>query len=443
MQPIAQEPIHNKLLKRIEKDFDELWYHLYRAVSETQQIRSTSSQKKKTRQENLADFAKKALHLYQGKKDTVAEDKNEETKVEGRLKRGDNALKNIVFIDKPIINQNRQKCKAPGESKYKEKVMVKLNIRDNNFDECCFLSRQPQSPNFVVEGVNAERKTSEAKPVFLTQVKERIGSANSGLFTEDFAANLASYMTMSGMTSPMQRKGVNRNIVVTPFTAHAKSVLRHSPKMEPNQKLELRKKTILKFLSEIYGKKRQISPLGTVIGSVTRCQTAGQFQSGTRPYTIQGTTTTRNSPRRTAKTAWIGARSGSVAEEQKRDRPHTRHRRISCDKLDNIINGCLEEQVRSEGVLADMEKYQKDLNGNLNYMATALTNPTEIQKNVEEENRRREIISKKHLFIYGKSKRGRFMNEKCKDLIKVSDLLVTVNPKYKFMLGKLQNAFTK
>ncbi len=83
------------------------------------------------------------------------------------------------------------------------------------------------------------------------------------------------------------------------------------------------------------------------------------------------------------------------------------------------------------------KKLRRSTTISLQVMAKRVTEPPEMNHAAQF------MAFNKHLFIYGKKGLGHYINAKAKDIIKTSDMLMHINPKYPFMTSRLNDIVIK
>ncbi len=508
--PLAEGYIKTKLIKRVEKRFDRLWYHLYRAVVETRELQlGPAARQGEPDSEKLVEYAKRALQLWDSAgmgANGLAEEPEEcgddraMKAVETEVARCDQELlKGVVFLEQDkLATQPADIEAAATANKYRERVLRELGLERPAPERFSMSSpsikRAPalQTPTFsgfflrLQDGrrqtltMNTTAATSRRGhraaargPVFLTETKERkLSSPNrqscTPLFQDDaFSPSVVRYMTQTqaaveteafSLTMGRQKENVP---AATPLTAHARSVAKQpSPRVLATE--ADKQKALTKFNTQIYGKRRRHVPSVCLLA----CSSNGKNPAlrsqhpAVGPRTQRGSVHTATTLERTRTFSirirtngtgratpllTLGSTRNAAATERSRsvaaacDRPERAKRKL---KINNLIANCLNAQQRAEADMAQVDEAKTNLETNLGGI-TAMLKTQDRQEKEDEDRCAKYIATQKHLFIYGKNGQGRFLTDEAKDAVRISDLMMKLNPKYPFMISRFKNIVIK
>jgi len=504
LKPHSQNFIQFKVVKGIDKKFNQLWYHLYRAVNETEQKR-LGKEPAETQLETLCQYAQKTLKNNEKRKNFDIETEYDETafkNVEEIIRKTDQELAKIVFLDdKKSQEQLKAEKDSSGANKYKNAVIEKrcFNLNQNMIcetsrSETSNASRKNRRSESLLVTHSPRKRLDSLKPnaaacikiistnqimandnfngPFLTSIKDTNRETpkkiqneqtttnimkNISLFnTEDFNNSpLDMYKTLQPENSPkavdleskIQQIKEKISVLNTPLSDHAQIVLQKDPKsLQETISLEKqRKKEIMDFATKIYGKRKSKWPkmleLSNSPVKVTR--NINNFKTPNsaklaRTATYSGLRNAHTTTSRNTKTTGFGRMysMGNINNYTKsRSATRGKHR----DRVNNILWNCLEEQQVNDWALEEANKMRQNIKGGLKTMSTVLNGPEKHIRKKEENIRAKLITRKKHLFIYGKSGLGRFLTEDGKDIIRLGDLMMNMNPKYPFMLKRFND----
>jgi len=108
-------------------------------------------------------------------------------------------------------------------------------------------------------------------------------------------------------------------------------------------------------------------------------------------------------------------------------------------KIFNILEQCEVEQHETEKSIAKIAELHK----NVKIQLDNITQGLKKQKMNKEDmgGYVKQLKDKKCLFLYGKEGKGRYLRADTKDMIKVSDQMSKINPKYRFMQQRMTNLY--
>ena len=121
---------------------------------------------------------------------------------------------------------------------------------------------------------------------------------------------------------------------------------------------------------------------------------------------------------------------------------HKKRRSLNPSKFNNFLAKCAREQEAAEKDLVVVEKMQKQLEHDVGYMRDIL-NEREVKERQDQRKHAQHMATHKPLFVYGNTGSGRYFTPRGKDPLRICDLMLTINPRYKFLKGSFAKFLVK
>ncbi len=116
--------------------------------------------------------------------------------------------------------------------------------------------------------------------------------------------------------------------------------------------------------------------------------------------------------------------------------------RVHWNRFARSLKKCLVGQEEADNDLALAEKLEKQMSEDMETMRSVLDKKIIIERR-ERLDHIKHMAANKPLFMYGPDGAGRFVNAKGGDFVRTCDLVLRVNPKYKFLKGTLSRMLIK
>ena len=113
------------------------------------------------------------------------------------------------------------------------------------------------------------------------------------------------------------------------------------------------------------------------------------------------------------------------------------------EKLERIMGVCRKDQRGAAKDLSRARSVGRKIKRNLNRMQGTLEKGSRLMSKSATTKYLKFFAHQKHLFIYGKEGRGRFLDAEANDLVEKCDMIMTINPKYKFLSKRLDEIIVK
>ena len=412
-------------------------------------------------------------------------------------KQGEFRIRKETNLDNGLHRTNSFNLKGI-EAKLMQEMKGKVSEQDmKRYMSRLSLLRPNTLPTELLKGLNLGSRRS----TFMTEVKHPPASSQNGksrnsmsvkkvierelsqlpgnIFNDDVIGPLVRYKSLpeeisrpqnpkskvdrSKITLHRARQEQRAQEILTPYTKHARSLLKLSPEMVKSidEKDKVRRQFVIKMASQIYGKgKRTVS-----MADIAKMQREGgnstrKIRTKNKKKEIRLSELPTNAFRTPKKVVCgsifsitnnaftsipKGSRNSAVFRSQSmiplekcRTVSQKRHNRA----FNNLLSTCLTEQKTTDEDLAVVDRLQSDMNAKLGAIEEILCKD-EIENRCDEKRYTKFITRHKCLFIYGKDGLGRFLNEQGTDVVKMSDLMKNLNPKYPFMINRLNDILVK
>jgi len=471
-QPLSENYIKIIIIKRMEKMFNNVWYHLYRVLDDIETRRKYVTTEKIAAERNLLlQYAKKAAELWRKRSlipDLLTSDElGDEKEMVKNIEQEIQALRqNIEFLDNVDINARSKEIidayQSKTASKYKEVVLSYFGIQDTVSSP----SRKPESHtsqenlvpsrNSNIDSVMVNKHMSNktnpgvvyaaSKHTQKINVKTRnVAKFGETVHLEDIKApplfgdeivTISNYLAEKEPEIPLKKvfkqkrnsKPAYRKIhseVQTPLTNHAKQQITLSKEQidNLNKRSEDLHNSVAKVNKCIFGtirsdKLKRASNAKTATPLRVRQQEHPEFEKRRNHYARS------ISPQKTYE----------IPKEPKSDQ---------ILKIDNILHACTKEQKLTQRVFRRTKTAGIRLRKSLSKMENKLENSKSLISKQSMNNYAKFISQHKFMFIYGKEGLGRFLNFDGQDLIKMSDQMTKIRPEYKFLTPRLGDILIK
>ncbi len=157
---------------------------------------------------------------------------------------------------------------------------------------------------------------------------------------------------------------------------------------------------------------------------------------------------TRFSRRTEDSTGYASSRGGTRSKQETRRRtasamPVGEFTTCDASGLEKLMKDCRTEQRRTTRDLRRVVTAGRKIKRKITRMQGELERGTSLLQRKTMNKYMRFFAEHKHLFIYGKEGQGRFLNATGKDLVKASDLMMRLNPKYGFLTARMKEILIK
>eukprot|EP01022_Parablepharisma_sp_SALTPOND_P001771 TRINITY_DN107349_c0_g1_i1.p1 TRINITY_DN107349_c0_g1~~TRINITY_DN107349_c0_g1_i1.p1 ORF type:complete len:543 (+),score=58.78 TRINITY_DN107349_c0_g1_i1:95-1723(+) len=492
----AQFSARKNITERVERRLNHVWYHLYRIMNDIQ-LRKIASCNPQAREETemLTEYAKRALYLLT-RNEKVAhfpKDEQQMNTIEDEARKLSTELGKIAFLDD---GQSKAKTKfgdTAGQnshaSKYRRWVLEACGLKDDHCMQTTnnnSFSKKAISRRLTMANLNsAENKLARLAPLkgklSLISSNKRVSGfyQTSGLedmkagslFREDFfltstdmLENRPTMAKTAAPPSPEKSLKKEEEESMMPYTRHAESVGRvdNEKSVEIARINGLLRESKQKFMRCIYGHKKSLSPaLKDKIIKVNSKELYRYLLEQKKALRIvKGNS--RNAQMRFCKTlpvvrAEVSQSDFSVGKvlkmfPLKKESPIKARNKLAMQKTkhtkmaDQLINKCATFQNNTETDLFSIGTMERRLKSDLHLLESQVKDRYNYRNEVSDAEKEQEmkfLAQHKHLFIYGKKGMGRFLNANGRDLVKVSDLMMKMNPKYPFLRDRLSEIIVR
>ncbi len=252
--------------------------------------------------------------------------------------------------------------------------------------------------------------------------------------------------------TPLRRRRVQQDSPAecTPLTAHARSIATLSPaRLSEFQSDDRRlREAMSEFTRHIYGNRRRKGGFEQPIGPQIRVR----LRRGSKKVPVISEpgsallTSPARQPERIKNSFMTGVdlsassfqRKFSLSNSNLKAGESRRSVSTAADSsLQTMLSKCMEERKRAEEDLDKVAVAGRSIGGELQRIDGLALGEEELQSRRDDEQYTKIIKKCKHLFIYGRGGQGRYLSDECKDMVRISDQIVKLDPKYPFMQSRL------
>jgi len=271
-------------------------------------------------------------------------------------------------------------------------------------------------------------------------MNEDIISNNQGN-AENLKPSLQTVFTSSSLAPPFKKtishKKAKTEAELTPLYLHAQKTAKLSPLQEKlaNERKKSLFETKTKFIKTIYGNRKNLSPSA-------RNKFVSQHTNEIYQYFAGGTIDLgriikdreRQSQTMQKSMSSVGELTfASACRSYIHAKPHP---------VDRLIEECDEIHRKTEYDSMGVDKDKKQIIMKLQKIKQSLLKDNKGDTKISNK-KQKEFMDNKKLFIYGKKGQGRFLSVEAKDMVRISDLIMKMNPKYPFLHSRLNDILGK
>ncbi len=501
-KPMNPHCIRFQYAKTLENQFNQFWYHMYKILLDIEARRYALNGPKVLEERRLlTEYARRAVSLWStraGSLEPLAGETGADLK-----QQADKELSKVKYLDAMDVNSKAYEMQdvyqSKHTSKYKERVLAALSIP--GADDLRL--RTPETPKHhdkqELEGSTPMIRASRQSPLRVapgpnklsrTSVRAarrkgaKISQFGSNCQLEDFRPgpifrhdvlfavdrySIPADLVASAARATPAKLDPQLPVFSTPYTNHIRACIKRnsvcsastardsqpSPSTPAKDLQQQQRQNIIEqVVDRIYGKKNRQA-----------CMTSGTEGRNCRSpeMFIRQRQSCHSSLRKPTACGIKKEAAGFFLTERKcrafRPKQPAEGMRRNCtsvpgsrksspkrgqNKLKRLLENCVEEQLEADEELDEAQQLHHDVATRLKNIQSVMDQDGVTERaNMDIGRYVRHVTYYKHLFIYGKNGGGRFLAMDGRDMIKASDQMSRINPRYGFLKKRMSEIIIK